>query len=346
MPWAARVTLSRTGKSFAVRQGEAILDAALRQEIWLPHACRGGTCGTCKAIVVAGAVAYDEASPALASRAQQNGAQGEAFLCCAKAVGDVTLDVIELPARPSGTFNRRPARVIDIQRPSHDVAVVTLMPPSTAPVRFRPGQYISLVGDDGRLHPFSIANAPRADATIELHVGRIPNGRFTAHVHEHLRPRDVVRFEGPFGQFGFSEDAERPAILLAGGTGMAPIKALLEAAAQTRSRRELHVYWGSRRRDGLYAFDKICASGAPVTAVLSEPDETDAWRGRTGLVHRAVIEDFPDLSGFEVYACGNPGLIDAAFCDFTRIAGLPSQSFFADAFHNAGTVPRVAGAAA
>jgi CDP-4-dehydro-6-deoxyglucose reductase len=349
MPSAARVTLSRSGKSFAIEQGEVILDAALRQEIWLPHACRGGTCGTCKAIVVAGTVAYDEAAPALAGHAtpRASDSRPEAFLCCAKAVGDVTLDVAELPARPSGTFNRRPARVIHIQRPAPDVAVITLMPPSTAPVRFRPGQYISLAGDDGRLHPFSIANGPRADATIELHVGRIRSGRFTAHVHEHLRPRDIVRFEGPFGQFGFSEDTEKPAILLAGGTGIAPIKAMLEAAEQTRSRRELHVYWGSRRKEGLYAFDKICAAGAAVTAVLSEPAEADAWSGRTGLVHRAVIEDFPDLSAFEVYACGSPGLIDAAFRDFTRIAGLPSGNFFADAFHNAGTVPpRVASAAA
>src|ERR1700728_3641249 len=123
MPSAARVTLSRTGKSFAVNHGEVILDAALRQQIWLPHACRGGTCGTCKAVVVAGIVAYDETSPALASYAPpgQPGSQTEAFLCCAKAAGDVTLDVAELPARPSGTFNRRPARVIDIQRRSHDV---------------------------------------------------------------------------------------------------------------------------------------------------------------------------------------------------------------------------------
>jgi CDP-4-dehydro-6-deoxyglucose reductase, E3 len=348
---AAKVTLSRTGRSFAVGPGEAILEAALRQEIWLPHACRGGTCGSCRAIVVAGAVAYDEGSPARRQAASQN----EAFLCCAKALGDVTLDVAELAARPIGTMYRRPARVVDIRRPSPDVAVVTLKPPPNAAIRFRPGQYISLVGDDGRLHPFSIANAPRADGTLELHIGRIPNGRFTTQVHERLRPRDIVRFEGPFGQFGFSDAAEnagvsgvaeRPAILLAGGTGLAPIKAMLESAEQMPTRRELHLYWGSRRKDGLYAVDEVSAkAGVSVTPVLSEPSASDAWPGRVGLVHRAVIADFPDLSPFDVYACGSPGLIDAAFLDFTRIAGLPPDRFFADAFHHAGTLPLVASAA-
>ena len=352
MPLVAHVTLSRTGKCFAVNQGEVILEAALRQEIWLPHACRGGTCGSCKAIVVEGFVTYDRDPPALS---RQAGWQNEAFLCCAKALSDVTLDVAELAARPIGTTYRRPARVVDIRRPSADVAVVTLKPPPNAAIRFRPGQYISLVGDDGRLHPFSIANAPRADGTLELHIGRVANGRFTAHVHERMRARDIVRFEGPFGEFGFSDAEEnaatskimeRPAILLAGGTGIAPIKAMLEATEQTGSRRELRLYWGSRRRDGLYALDDVFGkAGARVTPVLSEPAGSDSWPGRVGLVHRAVIEDFPDLSRFDVYACGSPGLIDAAFRDFTRAAGLPPDRFFADAFYHAGAMPHVASAA-
>jgi CDP-4-dehydro-6-deoxyglucose reductase len=342
------VTLSRSGKSFAVNQGEPILDAALRQEIWLPHACRGGTCGSCKATVVAGAITYDRASPPQTRLATS---RTEAFLCCAKALNDVILDVAELAARPIGAMYRRPARVVEIAKPSRDVAIVTLKPPPNAEIRYRPGQYISLVGDDGRLHAFSIANAERADGTLELHIGRIPNGRFTAHVHERMRVRDIVRFEGPFGEFGFpdagaSDSVQRPAILLAGGTGIAPIKAMLEAAAQAAMQRELHVYWGSRRQEGLYALDEIAATtGVRVTPVVSEPSGLDAWLGRAGLVHRAVIEDFPDLSPFDVYACGSPGLIEAAFFDFTRCAGLPPDRFFADAFHNAGTVPLVVSAA-
>ncbi len=340
------VTLSRTGKSFPVNQGEAILDAALRQEIWLPHACRGGTCGSCKAVIVAGDVTYDENSPL---RTRQAAACGEAYLCCARPLGDVTLDVAELPARPIGAMYRRPARVASITKPLRDVAIVTLKPPPNAAIQFRPGQYISLIGDDGRSHAFSIANAPRPDGTLELHIGRIAQGRFTTHVHERMQARDILRFEGPFGEFGFCDDAtaaQRPAILLAGGTGIAPIKAMLEAFEQGGMQRELHLYWGSRRKEGLYALDQLAMKACVhVTPVLSEPSAEDAWTGRTGLVHCAVLQDFPDLSRFDVYACGGPGLIDAAFLDFTRRAGLPADRFFADAFHNAGTVPLVVSAA-
>ncbi len=134
----------------------------------------------------------------------------EALLCCAKPLGDVTLDVAELAARPVAAQFRRPARVVAIAKPSPDVAIVTLKPPPTAAIRHRPGQYICLVGQDGRLHPFSIANAPRADGTLELHIGRVANGRFTSYVHDQMRPRDIVRFEGPFGEFGFSGNAGAP----------------------------------------------------------------------------------------------------------------------------------------
>jgi CDP-4-dehydro-6-deoxyglucose reductase len=343
MPPVARVTLSRSGKSFAVGGDETILEAGLRQEIWLPHACRGGTCGSCRAIVIAGAVNYDSGAPV---RMRQTASPAEALLCCAKTLCDVTLDVAELAARPIGTLFRRPARVVEIAKPSPDVAIVTLKPPPTAAIRYRPGQYICVVGQDGRLHPFSIANAPRTDGTLELHIGRVLNGRFTSYVHEQLQPRDVVRFEGPFGEFGFSDAAARPAILLAGGTGIAPIKAMLESLTPTENRRALHLYWGSRRKAGFYTIENITAPGDTcVTPVLSEPQDTDGWPGRAGLVHRAVLEDFPDLSSFDVYACGSPGLIEAAFSDFTQAAGLPANRFFAESFNNAGTTPQFASAA-
>jgi CDP-4-dehydro-6-deoxyglucose reductase, E3 len=346
MPLVARVTLSRSGKSFNVKPEEVILDAALRQDIWLPHACRGGSCGSCRAIIIAGGVAYGNASPAATKQvAVVPNSPVEALLCRAKPLGDVILDVAELPARPIAATYRRPARVIDIVKPSRDVAVLTIRPPSAAAIEFHPGQYICLIGDDGRRHPFSIANAPRADGTLELHVGRVPAGRFTALVHERMRPRDIVRFEGPFGALRLTDDTGRPAILVAGGTGIAPLKAMLESAP-TRLPRELHLYWGSRRPEGLYCTAQISAApGVRVIGVVSEPTDRSAWPGRIGLVHRAVIEDFPDLSRFDVYACGSPELVDAAFRDFTLLAGLPPDHFFADAFHHAGTIPQLASAA-
>lgn len=346
-----KVTLNRTGKRFSVNRDESILEAALRQEILLPHACRGGTCGSCRATILAGAVAYAGAPPALLRQGGAGPPEGQdaALLCCARPLGDLILDIAELPVRPIADVYRRPARVVDIVKPSRDVAIVTLRLPPTAALRFRPGQYVCLIGDDGRRHPFSIANAPRDHGALELHVGLIPGGRFTSHVHSRMGPGDVVRLEGPFGEFGFSEDGRRPAILLAGGTGIAPLKAMLEATAQTGATRALHLYWGSRHPRGLYAVKDIeslaAAAGAPLTAVVSEPVAAGDWSGRSGLVHHAVLEDFPDLSGFDVHACGSPGLIDAALADFTRLAGLPADRFFADAFHHAGTVPHVASAA-
>jgi CDP-4-dehydro-6-deoxyglucose reductase, E3 len=343
VPPAARITLSRSGKFFTANAGETVLDAALRHEIWLPYACRSGTCGSCRAIVVAGAVTYDAAPPAWM---RQGVSHADALLCCAKPLSDITLDVAELAARPIGTLFRRPARVVAIAKPSRDVAIVTLKPPPTATIRFRPGQYICAVGQDGRLHPFSIANAPREDGSLELHVGRVANGRFTTYVHEQLQPRDILRFEGPFGEFGFADDANRPVIFLAGGTGIAPIKAMLESFAQTDNRRELHLYWGCRHKDGFYAIDEIRATRvARVTPVLSEAKDSDGWSGRVGLVHRAVLDDFPDLSSFDAYACGSPGLIETALSDFTQIAGLPRDRFFAESFNNAETAPQLASAA-
>jgi CDP-4-dehydro-6-deoxyglucose reductase, E3 len=343
VPPAAQITLSRSGKCFTANAGETILEAALRHEIWLPHACRGGTCGTCRATVVSGAVCYEAGVPAWM---RQGTAHADALLCCAKPSGDVTLDVAELAARPIATLFRRPARVIEIARRSRDVAIVTLKPPPTAAVRFRPGQYICAVGQDGRLHPFSIANAPRGDGSLELHIGRVANGRFTTYVHEQLQPRDILRFEGPFGDFGFVDDGRRPVILLAGGTGVAPIKAMLESLTPRDNQREFHLYWGARRQDGLYAIDEIRAlRAARVTPVLSEAKAPDGWAGRIGLVHRAVLADFPDLSSFDIYACGSPGLIAAASSDFTQIAGLPRDRFFAESFNHAGTEPQLASVA-
>jgi Oxidoreductase FAD-binding domain/2Fe-2S iron-sulfur cluster binding domain len=213
----------------------------MRQEIWLPHACRGGTCGSCRAIVVDRALTYDRGLPV---GMRQVASRTEAFLCCAKPLGDITLNVAELGARPIGSIFRRPARVVEISKPSRDVAVVTLKPPPTAVIRFRSGQYICAVGEDGRRHPFSIANTPRADGTLELHVERIPNGRFTSYVHVQLRRRDIVRFVGPFGEFGFCDAVECSTILFAGGTGIAPIKAMLESLIHTGKKRELHLSRG------------------------------------------------------------------------------------------------------
>jgi CDP-4-dehydro-6-deoxyglucose reductase len=341
---AFQVTLKRTGRSFAVEPGERILDAALRQEVWLPHACRGGTCGSCSAKVVEGVVNHGDAErPRLRD--------SEARLCVALALSDLTLDVEEQPGPQIQTARRMPARVIEIIRTSSDVVVLTLKFPPTETLNFGPGQYVALLAPDGRTRPFSIANAPRRDGTIELHIGRIPGGAFTGYVHDELQPGTILRLEGPFGSFGLREESERPAVLIAGGTGIAPIKAILEAAARSASpRRRMYVYWGSRRPEGLYALDAVAAAAASAGAicfrpVVSEAGGDDAWMGRTGLVHHAVLEDLPNLSEFEAYVCGGPALVEAARRDLTGRAGLAPDCFFADAFHRLSPVPEQASTA-
>lgn len=326
------ITLMRSGKVFAARPGERILDAALRQEVWLPSACRAGTCGSCSATVVEGRVDHCGAYPAARLGS-------EVRLCCAVALTDLILDVEEHPARPIRTARRLPARVVEITRPSDDVAVITLRLPASETLRYRPGQYVTIIPKDARPRPFSIANGPRSDGTIELHVGRIPGGQFTDYVYNELQSGEVLRLEGPLGSFGLQEGSARPAVFIAGGTGIAPIKAILEAAAQAAQiSRRMHVYWGIRRPEGLYDRQWIsqlasCDETIRFTPVVSEPISAELWTGRRGLVHHAVMEDLPDLSEFEAYVCGNPALIEAAFKDLTCSAGLAPVRFYSDAFY-------------
>jgi CDP-4-dehydro-6-deoxyglucose reductase len=327
-----QITIMRSGKVFAARPGEKILDAALRQEVWLPSACRAGTCGCCSATVVEGHVDHCDAYPAVRLGS-------EARLCCAVALTDLILDVEEHPARPIQTARRLPARVIEITRASDEVAVITLRLPSSEPLRYRPGQYVTIIPKDRRPRPFSIANGPRRDGTIELHIGKIPGGQFTDYVHSELQPGEVLRLEGPLGSFGLQEESNRPAVFIAGGTGIAPIKAILETAVQAAQvSRKIHVYWGSRRPEGLYDRQWIsklasCDGTIRFTPVVSEPISSELWTGRRGLVHRAVMEDLPDLSEFEAYVCGSPALIEAAFRDLTCSAGLAPFRFYSDAFY-------------
>lgn len=330
MAGAFQVTLRRSGRTFAARRGERILDAALRQDVWLAHACRAGTCGSCAATVVDGVV--DQPG----DETPQKGAR----LCVAVALTDLVLDAEELPTPLVRTTRRTPARVVDMRRPSGEVVILTLRLPPTETLLFRPGQYVALMAQDGRPRPFSIANAPRRDGTIELHIGRRPGGAFTGYVHDELQPGTILRLEAPFGSFGLRDDNRRPAVLIAGGTGIAPIKAILEAAAQAPSpSRPLHVYWGSRRPEGLYELDAVAALAASAgavrfTPVVSEPSTEDRWSGRAGLVHRAALDDLPDLSDFEAYVCGGPALVEAARRDLIRDAGLSPDRFFADCFHS------------
>jgi CDP-4-dehydro-6-deoxyglucose reductase len=204
--------------------------------------------------------------------------------------------------------------------------------PANERLQFLAGQYIEFLLKDGKRRSFSMATAPHADELIELHVRHVAGGQFTDHVFGKMKERDILRFEGPLGTFFLREDSDKPIVFVASGTGFAPIKAIIEHAVHKGIARPMTLYWGGRRPKDLY-MDAL-AKQWPIkyVPVISEAQPEDAWTGRTGFVHRAVMEDFPDLSAHQVYACGVPIMVDSARRDFVQKCGLPETEFYADSF--------------
>ena len=321
---------------FDVEAGNTLLRAGLAAGIALPHGCRNGACGACKARVVSGQV--DPGYFMDGALSEQEFARGYVLMCCARPLSDLSLECRTASGQRELPVRTLPCRVNKMDLLAPDVMRLTLQLPASERLQFLPGQYIDILLRDGRRRSFSIANAPREDGRIELHIRRVPGGHFTQHVFETLRERDILRIEGPLGTFWLREESGRPVVLLAGGTGFAPLKAIVESTLQKSPARPMTLFWGARDRAGLYLHD-IAAGWAATGAlgryvpVLSEPEAADAWSGRTGLVHRAVAADFPDLSGHEVYACGAPAMIEAARRDLTAECSLPEDAFYADPFN-------------
>jgi NAD(P)H-flavin reductase/ferredoxin len=310
--------------TFACGAEETILDAAERAGLSIPYSCRKGVCHTCEGTLVAGEVQV---------RSRRVAGRAEAVLMCQarpRSDVDVALKRVERSAPP--LRKTLAASVYRLVRPAPDVAVLTLRFANGVRARFRAGQYLQVLMADGDRRNFSMANPPQHNDGVELHIRRIPGGRFSEAVW--IGHRDTLVVELPFGQF-FLRDAEMPAILLATGTGFAPIKSMLEDALRRGISRPMRLYWGGRHQEDLYMLDGVAklmerTRWLSFVPVLSET--CGRWRGRTGLVHRAVLEDSPDMRDVEVYACGNPLMIAAARRDFCGQAGLPETRFYADAF--------------
>ncbi len=331
---AFNITLQPSGHSFAAPANEPILQAALDAGFNLPYGCRNGACGACKGKVLEGhvdfGIAQDHALP-LAERAE-----GLALFCCAKPLSDLVLEVKEIGAIKDIPVKTMPCRVQHLEKLADDVMLMTLKLPTNERLQFLAGQYIEFLLKDGKRRAFSLANAPHDDELLQLHVRLIPGGTFTDHVFHAMHEKEILRFEGPHGSFFLREDSDKPIILIAGGTGFAPIKGIIEHAIHNRITRPMTLYWGARNRAGLYMPDLPAqwAAAHPhikYVPVLSDPAAGDAWNGRTGLVHEAALADFPDLSGHQAYACGAPAMIEAAKRDFV-VHGLPDNEFYADIF--------------
>jgi NAD(P)H-flavin reductase/ferredoxin len=317
-----------------MRPGETLLEAGLRADLPLQYDCRSGGCGLCVCTVLNGRVdhgAYQEAALTEAMRRQ-----GQALMCCAVPLEDVEIEVDELaPVGGARAVRRFDARVVQMDALTPDVKRLLLSLPEGQTLPFEAGQYLNVVLSDGQRRAFSFANAPHDDDFIELQVRLIPGGRFTTYVFDRMKVGDTVPLEGPLGRFTL-RDSERPILFVAGATGFAPIKSIVEDAFHRGIRRPMVLYWGVRHRDDLYMLD-LAESWARahdnfrVVPVLSDSQPGDGWSGRRGMVHEAMLEDHPDLSGYEVYACGSVKMVEAAVPAFLA-QGLGEGFCFSDAF--------------
>lgn len=328
-----QVVIKPSNHSFAVEDGDTILESALREGYVIAYGCRNGACGTCKGRVLKGTVDYGTYQAQALSA--QDKAQGYALFCQARPLSDVVIECREIGAARDIAIRTLPCRVERMERLAQDVMMLHLRLPANERLQFLAGQYIDILLKNGTRRSFSMANAPHDDTHLQLHL-RNYGGPFSEYVFDRMKEREILRFEGPLGTFFLREDSDRPVILLASGTGFAPIKAIVEHAIYKGIRRPMALYWGGRTRSDLYlnALPERWERqyGIRYTPVLSEPRPEDSWTGRTGFVHRAVMEDFPDLSGFQVYACGTPLMVDAAHRDFTAQCQLPEDEFYSDAF--------------
>ena len=328
-----QVTIQPSGHQFTVKPGETLLSAALNAGFSLPYGCRNGACGACKGKVLAGSVDYGVFQEGALTQEEKR--QGLALFCCAKAETDLTIEVKEVGAAKDIPIKTLPCRIEKLEKLAEDVMAIWLKLPSNERLQFLPGQYLDFLLKDGQRRSFSLANAPEEDALLELHVRHVPGGHFTDHVFGAMKVKDIMRISGPYGSF-FLRESDKPAIFVAGGTGFAPIKSILAHAFHHEIDRQFVLYWGAKDLAGLYlpalpsAWQRERANFSFIP-VLSEPGTAGDWPGRTGYVHEAVLADFADLSGYEVYACGAPVMVAAAKRDFTA-RGLPEAAFFSDAF--------------
>ncbi|NEX22015.1 CDP-6-deoxy-delta-3,4-glucoseen reductase [Thiorhodococcus mannitoliphagus] len=316
--------------TFEAESGETILEAALRQGVGLPYGCRNGQCGSCAGHLVSGWIQY----PSGLITALEGKKAGTCLTCQAVPTSDLVLEIVQRRAPAEIEVRTLPCRLERKEQLNHDVVRLMLKLPEQQRLQFLAGQYVELSLKDGRTRAFSIANAPQDDAFLELHIRQIAGGEVTQHIFDALQERSILRIRGPLGDFYLREDSQRPIIMVGGGTGFAPLKAMIEQAVAIGLQRPIHLYWGVRSRRDLYLPELPSQWSEQLpnfafTPVLSEPDAD--WTGRTGWVHEAVLQDKPQLGGHEVYTAGPPAMIEAAEAAFLA-QGLDREHLLSDAF--------------
>jgi CDP-4-dehydro-6-deoxyglucose reductase len=310
-----QVRIEPHGRTLSVPEGRAVLDAALAAGLNLPHSCKSGHCASCRALLLSGEIHYPNGrTPGLT---EQEAREGYVLLCQARPRSDLAVEARIIANVQDVEIKTLPCRIAKRGRLAPDVMQVFLRLPAVEPLRFKPGQYLDVLLEGGRRRSFSIASPPHDSDLIELHVRRVPGGGFTEALFEQLHEGSLLRIEGPIGQFVYVERAA-PVIMIAGGTGFAPIKSILRHALEGGSARDIHFYWGARQAVDVYEESLVLdwAQRYPnlrFSVVLSEAaslDPTAAHR-RLGWVHEVALADHPSLASFDVYAAGPPALIEA-----------------------------------
>ena len=330
-----QVLVNPSGRQFSCDAGESILAAAIRAGVGLPYGCKNGACGSCKGKLVSGQAELGTHQERALSAAEREA--GQTVFCCAMPQSDVVIEAREVLGVGDFPIKKLPSRVAKLERLTDDVMILSLQLPATERMQFKAGQYIEFLLKDGKRRAYSMATAPHSDELLALHIRHMPGGLFTDQVFGTLKEKDILRFEGPLGTFFLREDSEKPIVMLASGTGFAPIKAMIDHWAHQQSTRPVTLYWGGRRPADLY-MNALCEEWAKTLPnfryipVISDALPEDNWTGRTGFVHKAVMQDLQNLSDYQVYACGAPIMVEAAQRDFVAECKLPNEEFFADSF--------------
>ena len=333
------ITLSPGGQTFPAEDHETVLAAAVRAGLVIPYGCKNGACGSCKGTIVSGTVDYGKYQEKALPAAERE--QGKALFCQATPLSDCTLEARVVGKAGDIQIKTLPCRVHSLQKLTDDVIVLQLKLPASEKLQFLAGQYLEFMLRDGTRRSFSMGNAPHDAELVEIHVRHVAGGQFTDHVFGKMKEKDILRFEAPLGTFFLRETSEKPIVFVASGTGFAPIKAIIEHAIHKEIVRPMTLYWGGRRPKDLYMHELAQKWAAEYGAffdyvpVISDAQPEDGWTGRTGFVHSAVMEDLPDLSGHQVYACGVPIMVDSAKKDFIEKCKLHEDEFYADSFTTA-----------
>lgn len=318
-----------SGVEFEVGSGVSILDAAAKSKAVLPYSCKTGRCSTCKCKVLSGRTHALHHEIGLSDQEKK---EGWILSCVRSTESDVVLEVDDLSGVVLPAIKTLPCRISHLERLATDVLQVKLRFPPTTEFSFVPGQYIDLIGPNGIRRSYSLANADFAGKVLELHIRSVDGGIMSAYWFNAAKINDLLRLQGPLGTFFLRDTANLDLIFLATGTGLAPVKAMLESLRDRpidQTPRSISVLWGARVPQDLYLDVASISKDLTYVPVLSRAD--GHWAGSRGYVQQALLTRQPDLSNAAVYACGSNAMIQSAK-DLLTENGLPIRRFYSDAF--------------